>query len=79
MKITFSLCSMVCRKYDNSESLSLRAASSSEMPESEGDGVMSHCSFDTQYLLDVMFVEPIVMLLLIVVLLLQLLLPFDLL
>lgn len=42
---------MVWRKYDSSESRSLRAASRSEMPESEGEGVMSHCSLDMQYLL----------------------------
>lgn len=42
---------MVWRKYDSSESRSLRAASRSEMPESEGEGVISHCSLDMQYLL----------------------------
>lgn len=42
---------MVWRKYDSSESRSFRAASRSEMPESEGEGVMSHCSLDMQYLL----------------------------
>lgn len=42
---------MVWRKYDSSESRSFRAASRSEMPESEGEGVISHCSLDMQYLL----------------------------
>jgi len=41
LKITFSFCSIACRRYDSSESRSFNAASSSDMPESEGEGVKS--------------------------------------